>query len=42
MATQSRSVAALLPKLAEAGIVFVKPADLSAESLADLDARFHN
>jgi polyphosphate kinase len=42
MATQSRSLAALLPKLAEAGIRFVKPADLSAEALADLDARFHN
>jgi polyphosphate kinase len=42
MATQSRSLSVLLPKLAEAGIVFVRPADLSAESLAELDARFHN
>ena len=31
-----------MPKLAEAGIVFVKPSELSAEALADLDARFHN
>ncbi|HXN31763.1 MAG TPA: polyphosphate kinase 1, partial [Polyangiaceae bacterium] len=39
---QSHSLAGLLPKLAEAGIVFVKPAVLTAEALADLDARFHN
>src|SRR5882672_4070571 len=42
VATQSHSLAVLLPKLAEAGIVFVKPGDLSAEALADLDARFRN
>src|SRR5580658_6422013 len=42
MATQSRSLAVLMPKLADAGIVLVRPADLSAESLAELDARFHN
>ncbi len=42
IATQSLSLAALLPRLAEAGIVFVKPSVLSVEALADLDARFHN
>jgi polyphosphate kinase len=42
IATQSRALDVLLPKLADAGIVFVRPADLSAESLAELDARFHN
>jgi polyphosphate kinase len=42
VATQSRSLATLLPKLAESGIVFVKPAELPAEALAELDARFHN
>jgi len=42
IATQSRSLAILLPKLADAGILFVRPADLSTESLAELDARFHN
>ncbi|HLK36153.1 MAG TPA: RNA degradosome polyphosphate kinase, partial [Polyangiaceae bacterium] len=42
VATQSSSLAALLPKLAEAGIVLVKPADLAAEALAELDARFRN
>ena len=42
VAAQSRGLEALLPKLAEAGIVFVKPTELSAEALADLDARFHN
>ncbi|MDP9002467.1 MAG: polyphosphate kinase 1, partial [Myxococcota bacterium] len=41
-AVQSQSLAGLLPKLAEAGIVFVKPALLSADALAELDARFHN
>jgi polyphosphate kinase len=41
-AAQSHSLAGLLPKLAEAGIVFVKPGLLSAETLAELDARFHN
>jgi polyphosphate kinase len=39
---QSQSLDGLLPKLAEAGIVFVKPTELSAEALAELDARFHN
>jgi polyphosphate kinase len=39
---QAQSLAVLLPKLAEAGIVFVKPAALSADALADLDTRFRN
>jgi polyphosphate kinase len=39
---QSAGLAALLPKLAEAGIVFVSPKDLSPHSLAELDARFAN
>jgi len=42
VATQSSTLALLLPKLAEAGIVFVKTADLSAEKLAELDLRFQN
>ncbi|HEY8088121.1 MAG TPA: polyphosphate kinase 1 [Polyangiaceae bacterium] len=42
VAAQAQSLAALLPKLADAGIVFVKPGDLSAAAQADLDARFHN
>jgi polyphosphate kinase len=42
IAVQCASLALLLPKLAEAGIVFLKPADLSGEVLAELDARFHN
>jgi polyphosphate kinase len=41
-AAQSHSLALLLPKLAEAGIVFVKPELLSADALAELDARFHS
>jgi polyphosphate kinase len=41
-AAQSLSLAGLLPRLAEAGIVFVKPGLLAAETLAELDARFHN
>jgi polyphosphate kinase len=41
-AAQSQSLAGLLPRLAEAGIVFVKPAFLPADTLAELDARFHN
>ena len=42
VAAQALALAGLLPKLAEAGIVFVKPGDLSAAAQADLDARFHN
>ncbi|MGH7272002.1 MAG: polyphosphate kinase 1, partial [Polyangiaceae bacterium] len=42
VAAQSQSLALLLPKLADAGLVFVKPSDLPPESLAELDARFHN
>jgi polyphosphate kinase len=42
VAVQSSSLAALLPRLAEAGIVFAKPGELSQEALAELDARFHN
>ncbi|MGO9835814.1 MAG: polyphosphate kinase 1 [Polyangiaceae bacterium] len=38
---QSRELEALLPKLAEAGIVFLKPGELSPEAMAELDARFH-
>ena len=33
---------ALLPKLAEQGVVFVKPETLSPDALAALDERFHN
>ena len=40
--TQCQGLAALFPKLAEAGIVFLKPGELTAEALAELDARFHN
>lgn len=32
----------LLPKLAEHGILFLKPEDLPPESLSELDARYHN
>ncbi len=42
VAVQSASLAALLPRLAEAGIMFLKPAELSDKALADLDARFRN
>ncbi|HEX3770539.1 MAG TPA: polyphosphate kinase 1, partial [Polyangiaceae bacterium] len=42
VATQSQSLAALLPRLAEAGIIFAKPGELSVDALADLDSRFHN
>jgi polyphosphate kinase len=41
-AAQSRSLAILLPKLADAGIVFVKPGDVSPDALSELDARFNN
>jgi len=41
-AAQSHGLEALLPKLAEAGIVFVKPTELAADALAELDARFEN
>jgi len=40
--TQSAELEALLPQLADAGIVFLKPEDLSGEAMAELDARFHN
>jgi polyphosphate kinase len=40
--TQSSSLAVLLPKLADAGMVFVKTADLPADVLAELDLRFQN
>ena len=40
--TQSRELEALLPKLADAGIVFLKPGELSGEAIAELDARFHS
>ncbi len=43
VATQTASLMGnLLPKLAEHGIVFVKPEALSPEMKAELDARFHN
>jgi polyphosphate kinase len=42
VAAQAVSLSTLLPKLAEAGIVLVKPAELAPEVLADIDARFHN
>jgi polyphosphate kinase len=41
-AAQSQSLETLLPKLAEAGIVFLKPSLLASDALADLDSRFHN
>ncbi len=41
-AAQAHSLAALLPKLAEAGIVFLKPEELSPDALADLDGRFNS
>jgi polyphosphate kinase len=42
VATQSQGLATLLPKLADAGIVFVKPSELSQQAQHDIDARFHN
>ncbi len=42
VAAQSEGLERLLPKLAEAGIVFVKPTELEPDALAELDARFHN
>ncbi len=42
VAAQSNGLAMLLPKLADAGIVFVKPSELSPQAQHDIDARFHN
>jgi polyphosphate kinase len=42
VAAQSAGLSALLPRLGEAGIVFLKPSELSDKALADLDARFRN
>jgi polyphosphate kinase len=42
VAAQSQGLATLLPRLAEAGIVFVRPPELPPQALADIDARFHN
>jgi polyphosphate kinase len=42
IATQAQGLASLFPKLAEVGIVFLKPAELTPEAVAELDARFHN
>jgi polyphosphate kinase len=42
VAAQSHGLHALLPRLADAGIVFVKPSALPPQVQADLDARFHN
>jgi polyphosphate kinase len=42
VAVQSAGLAVLLPRLAEAGTVLVKPSALSAQALSELDARFHN
>jgi polyphosphate kinase len=42
-AEQERSLTTqLLPKLAEQGVLFLKPDALPAEQLAELDARFHS
>jgi polyphosphate kinase len=41
-AIQTQSLAALLPKLADAGILLLKPSDLAADALAELDVRFQN
>jgi polyphosphate kinase len=42
VSAQSAGLAALLPRLADAGIVFLKPSELSEKALTDLDARFRN
>jgi len=42
VAAQSQSLAALLPRLAEAGIVLQSPDDLPPEARAELDARFQH
>ncbi|MDP9151597.1 MAG: polyphosphate kinase 1 [Myxococcota bacterium] len=42
VAAQSQSLGALLPKLADAGIVFLRAKDVSPEALAELDSRFNN
>jgi len=42
VSAQSAGLSALLPRLGEAGIVFLKPSELSDKALADLDARFRN
>jgi polyphosphate kinase len=42
VAAQSAGLSALLPRLADAGIVFLKPSELSEKALAELDARFRN
>ena len=42
VAAQSNGLAMLLPRLADAGIVFVKPSELSEQAQKDIDARFHN
>ncbi len=42
VATQAQSLGELLPRLAEVGIVLVRPSELPPEALADFDARFHS
>jgi polyphosphate kinase len=42
VAAQSAGLTELLPRLADAGIVFVKPSELPEQGQAELDARFHN
>jgi polyphosphate kinase len=42
VAAQSRNMASLLGKLADAGILLVKPESLLPDVLAELDARFHS
>ena len=42
VAAQSAGLSALLRRLADAGVVFLKPAELSEKALAELDARFRN
>jgi polyphosphate kinase len=42
IAQQCSGFAGLMPRLAEAGIVLLKPGELSADALVELDARFHN
>jgi polyphosphate kinase len=42
VAVQAQSLSALVPRLADAGIVLVKTGELPGEALTELDARFHN
>jgi len=42
VAAQEKSFSGLLPRLADAGILFVKPVDLPPQALKELDERFDN